>query len=101
MVGIPNKEIERTRRELLELHKKCLKDYLVGKDMKLKKRNKFFKLYDFFIYEDNIENFFFRPVHIFVYALVSNRLDEISDYTRKAGKYKLKTKKKRNARTKN
>ena len=48
-----------------------------------------------YINTSNIRNFFFRPVPIFVQALLLGQLDEISDYVNKDG-YGKKHKKRRN-----
>lgn len=66
--------------ELLELHKRCITDYLIQKSLKLSKRKKFFRIYDFYINDINIREYFFRPIPLFVYALITDRLDEIRDY---------------------
>lgn len=66
--------------ELLELHKRCITDYLIQRSLKFSKRKKFFKIYDFYINEVNIREYFFRPIKLFVYALITNRLSEIRDY---------------------
>lgn len=66
--------------ELLELHKRCITDYLIQKSLKLSKRKKFFRIYDFYINDINIREYFFRPIPLFVYALITDRLNEIRDY---------------------
>lgn len=92
-LDLPEKEKIKSDKELVELHKKCITDYLVQRSMKLRKRRKFFIIYDFYIDEKNIKEYFFRPIRLFVYALVTNRLSEIQDYIPKP-KENGKTKKK-------
>ena len=85
-------------KELVELHKRCCKTYLVQCSLKHSKIKKFFILYDWYITPKNIRNFFFRPIGIFIQALVLNQLDEISDYINKNksnGKRKRKSKRDR------
>lgn len=67
-------------KELLELHKRCCKTYLVQRSLKHSKIKKFFIIYDWYINLKNVRNYFFRPISIFVQALVLNQLDQISDY---------------------
>lgn len=86
---------EKDSKDLIELHKRCVKDYLmVTKDAKLRTRKKFFRLYDIYITPKTIRYYFFRPVPVFVFALVTNQLDKISDYTPKPKKKITKKKKK-------
>ena len=89
------KEMLKQDKELVELHKRCVKTYLVQRSLKHRKIKKFFIVYDWYINTNNIRNFFFRPVSIFVQALLLGQLDEISDYVNKAG-YGKKHKKRRN-----
>lgn len=79
-IDLPEKEKLKINKELIELHKRCITDYLVQRSMKLSKRRKFFIIYDFYIKEHNIKEYFFRPIKLFVYALVTNRLSDIQDY---------------------
>jgi len=89
------KEMLKQDKELVELHKRCVKTYLVQRSLKHRKIKKFFIVYDWYINPNNIRNFFFRPVSIFVQALLLGQLDEISDYTYKDS-YDKKHKKRRN-----
>lgn len=99
VVGLPEKVIQRVDKELLELHKEVIKSYLTQRGLKHKYQKKFFKVYDHYIKEANIRRFFFRPVKLFVYALVTNRLDDIEDYIPLKDKKNVSRKsKKRNAR---
>ena len=75
------KELERDRKDMVELHKRCIKTYLVQRSIKVKTRNKFFKLYDMYVNEKNITSYFFLPTHIFIKALVLDILDSVSNYT--------------------
>lgn len=77
---ISEKDHLKQNQELLELHKRCITDYLIQKSLKLSKRKKFFIIYDHYINEVNIREYFFRSIKLFVYALITNRLDEIRDY---------------------
>lgn len=88
------KEMLKQDKELVELHKRCVKTYLVQRSLKHRKIKKFFIVYDWYINTSNIRNFFFRPVPIFVQALLLGQLDEISDYVNKDG-YGKKRKKRR------
>ena len=92
------KEMLKQDKELVELHKRCVKTYLVQRSLKHRKIKKFFIVYDWYINTSNIRNFFFRPVPIFVQALLLGQLDEISDYVNKVNKdgYGKKHKKRRN-----
>ena len=80
IVDLPEKVIQKVDKELLELHKEVLRSYLTQRNLKHKHQEKFFRLYDYYISEENIRRFFFRSAKLFVYALVTNRLDDIEDY---------------------
>lgn len=98
VVGLPEKAIQKVDRELLELHKEVLKSYLTQRSIKHKYQKKFFKIYDHYITEKNIRRFFFRSAKLFVYALVTNQLDDIEDYVPLKDKHHVSRKsKKRNA----
>ena len=75
------KDLRKFNKELVEIHKRCIKNYLIQKNLKRTGRNKFFHLYDHYINENNIRIYYLRPIDLFVYALVTNRLDEIENYT--------------------
>ena len=77
------KEMLKQDKELVELHKRCVKTYLVQRSLKHAKIKKFFIVYDWGVNPSNVRNFFFRPVHLFVQALLLGQLDEISDYIEK------------------
>lgn len=91
---LSEKEHLKQNNELLELHKRCITDYLIQKSLKLSKRKKFFKIYDFYINDINIREYFFRPIPLFVYALITDRLDEIRDYIPFENKSKKRNKRK-------
>ena len=80
MIPLPEKEVLKSNKELVELHKRCLITHLSQLGIKLKIRRKFFKLYDHFIDENNIREYFFRDLEVFVNALVTDRLEQIRDY---------------------
>ena len=82
------KELKKELQELIELHKRCIKSYLVSKDIKFKTRKKFDKLYDYYIDRTNILDFFFLPVAIFVQAAVKNQLEQIRPYAHRQNKTK-------------
>jgi len=77
------KELKRDLKELIELHKRCIKSYLVSKDVKFKTRKKFNVLYDYYINNSNIRDFFFLPIAIFVQATVKNQLENVRPYVHK------------------
>lgn len=98
IVGLPEKVIQKVDKELLELHKEVLRSYLTQRSLKHKYQKKFFKIYDYYISEKNIRRFFFHPAKLFVYALVTDRLDDIEDYVPLKDKNHVSRKsKKRNA----
>lgn len=80
MLSLSEKTILKANRELLELHKRCIVTYLTQKAIKYNKQKKFFIIYDYYINEKNIRMFFHRPIKMFVYALITDRLDQIKDY---------------------
>ena len=64
------KETLKSNKELVELHKRVITTYLVQRDLKLKTRKKFFRLYDLVITAGNIHQYFFLPVRILVTVIV-------------------------------
>lgn len=80
MLSLSERTILKANRELLELHKRCIVTYLTQKAIKHNKQKKFFIIYDHYINEKNIRMFFHRPIKMFVYALITDRLDQIKDY---------------------
>lgn len=87
-----DKEMLKQDKELVELHKRCCKSWLVQHSLKHSKIKKFFIVYDWYINPHNVRSFFFRPIHIFIQALLLCQLDNISDYidNNKNGKRKKK-----------
>lgn len=85
-----DKEMLKQNKELLELHKRCCKTWLVQHSLKHSKIKKFFIVYDWYIKPDNIGNFFFRPINLFIQALLLGQLDQLSDYINKNGNKKRK-----------
>lgn len=75
-----DKEMLKQDKELVELHKRCCKSWLVQHSLNHSKIKKFFIVYDWYINPHNVRNFFFRPIHIFIQALLLGQLDDISDY---------------------
>lgn len=75
-----DKEMLKQDKELVELHKRCCKSYLIQHSLKHSKIKKFFIVYDWYINTDNVRNFFFRPINLFIQALLLGQLDDISDY---------------------
>lgn len=78
---LPKRALQKHREELLELHKRCIKTYLVQKDLKYKYRLKFFKLYDYYVSEKNILMYWNIPINLFVQAMVKNTLHTFFRYT--------------------
>ena len=78
--GLPERELLKTNKELLELHKRVITNYLIQKSLKIKKRKKFFIIYDLYISETNIRRYFYRPIKLFVYAMITDKLKYIEDY---------------------
>lgn len=79
--------------ELLDLHKRVIKTYLVQESVSASGRRKFFALYDHYINAKNILRWFYIPADIFVKILVYDQLEEMANYTfpkkkRKNGKRK-------------
>ncbi len=77
---LDEKELKKANQDLLELHKRCLVNHFIQKEVKHKTRKKFFRLYDIYITHKNIRHFFFRDLDLFINALVTGRLDNIKDY---------------------
>lgn len=99
IVGLPEKAILKVDKDLLELHKEVLRSYLTQRNLKHRAQKKFFRLYDYYLNEHNIRRYFFRPIRLFVYALITDRLDEIEDYVQLKEKKDVSRKsKKRNTR---
>nr|DAY61581.1 MAG TPA: hypothetical protein [Caudoviricetes sp.] len=69
-IGLPSKVLEKDRTELLELYKRCIKTYLTQRGMKFSVVNKFFRLMDLYIRQQNIEDWFYIPVWLTVQSIV-------------------------------
>lgn len=74
------KELLKDYKEYLELHKRCVKTYLVGKSLEYLSIKKFFVIYDKFIDEENILLYFFLPIDYFVNSLILYELHNIKFY---------------------
>lgn len=67
-------------KDLLELHQRCCKTYLIQRSLKSRRIKQFFIIYNTYVNEKNIQMYFFRPINIFVQALILDQLDKISNY---------------------
>ena len=83
-----HKELLKDYKELLELHKRCIKTYLVSRSLEYPTIRKFFVIYDTYIDEENILKYFFLPIKYFVNSLILYKLQNIKFY----GKTKSKAK---------
>lgn len=79
---LPQKAIDKTYKELIELHKRVLLQYLLERDVSFKGRKKFWVIYDHYINIQNISDYFHAPCKLFVMALLQDRLDDIKGLTR-------------------
>lgn len=78
---LPKRVLEKHKLELVELHKRCIKSYLVQRDVNYKIRRKFEQLYDLYIDEKNIYQYWNIPVNLFVQAIVKNTIGNYFKYT--------------------
>lgn len=69
--------MEKYKKELLDLYKRCIKTYLVSKGLKIGKRRKFDKLFNHYISYRNIEIYFNLPVNLLIQAMVKDTLKEL------------------------
>lgn len=69
-IGLPPKVMEKLHVELFELYQRCIRTYLTQKGMKSSGINKFFRLMDFYIRPQNIEDWFNIPVGLTVQSIV-------------------------------
>lgn len=74
IIGLPEKEIQKVNKDLYELHKRVILNYLLSRSLKLRSRKKFFIVYGHYITEKNIHEYFYTPIHIFVQLLIRNEL---------------------------
>lgn len=84
-----HKELLKDYKEYLELHKRCVKTYLVSKSLDYPTIRKFFVIYDKYIDEENILLYFFLPIHYLVNSLILYKLYNIKLYGKRS---KLKSK---------
>lgn len=83
MYGLPEKEILKTQKELIDLHKRVLENYLRQLSAKLTTRKNFFKVYDHYISENNIQRYFFLPSEFFVRILIFGEVQKSKTKRRK------------------
>lgn len=93
----PDKVKHKWNKETLDIHKKVIITYLASKGIKYSTRKKLFRLYDLYIDENNILQYYFTPIKIFIAGLVRDELDKVSTYIvhnngRKKRKYNRKRK---------
>ena len=79
-----NKELLKNYKEYLELHKRCVKTYLVSKSLDYQTIRKFFIIYDKYIDEMNILLYFFLPINYFVNSLIIYKLYSIQFYGKRS-----------------
>ena len=79
---IDQKTIWKWDKELVDLHKKVLKTHLVEQGIRVNIRKKFFLLYNHYINEKNIRDYFFVPIDLLILGLVKNRLEEVKNTRR-------------------
>lgn len=72
---LSERELEKTKQDLLELHKRVLTDYLTREGLSYTGRKKFFYIYDHYINWRNIHQYFNVPCRIFVKALIKDKLE--------------------------
>lgn len=77
-----DKEMEKQEKDMIDLHKRCVKNYLIQRSLKHRKIKKFFVVYDYYMGTENIRNYFFRPIDMFVRFLLLGKLEEIEDYVK-------------------
>lgn len=92
IIGLPEKEIQKVNKDLYELHKRVILNYLLSRSLKLKSRKKFFIIYGHYITEKNIHEYFYTPIHIFVQFLIRNELWRCRKYHKDTNTKKRKRK---------
>lgn len=80
-IGLPQNEVDKVNKDLLELHKRVITTYLHQRSLKLKSRKRFFKLYDHYIDEENISEYFYAPIPLFIKMLVRDELYLIKNFS--------------------
>ena len=73
------KEWLRDQKDLLKLHRNCVKTELFYIGVSASTKLKFLKLYDLTMRPETIREYFFIKIRVFIIALVQNRLDEVKD----------------------
>lgn len=81
---LSKKDLHKQNLELIELHKRCIKTYLVSKSLDYPTRKKFFAIYDYYITEDNIIHYFFLPIKYFVISIILHKLRNIKFYGKRS-----------------
>ena len=82
-------------KDMVALNQRSVKNYLVQRSLNHGQIKKFLIRYDYYLGTENIRNYFFRPIDMFVRFLLLGKLEEIEDYV-KADSRKKKRKHKRN-----
>lgn len=78
--NFPKKTILKWNKELVELHKRVLITYLSSRGLSYRNRCKFFLLYDRYIDESNIKEYFYIPTQILVQGLVLDKINSMTTY---------------------
>jgi len=86
---LDEKEIEKTKKEILELHCRCIETALKKQGVSFYGRKKFFQLYNIFITPDVVLDYFFKPINIFINALVCGNQEDIRDFRTPKKKKKI------------
>ena len=76
---LEEKEITKTRKEIIALHKRCIETALKQRMVSFYGRRKFFELYHIYVNINNIEDYFFKPINLFINTLVIGNQDDIKD----------------------
>ena len=97
---LSKKTIAKWNDELVDLHKKALVSYLAMEGVRYQTRRKILSLYDWYIGPSNIRSYIVvRPMSIFVNALITDRLGEISYFTKHKGKRFIKKQNQKKSKT--
>lgn len=81
-LGLSKKEIKKSNKELIEIHKSLLHKHLNEiPNISLKHKNKINTLYDMIISESNIRHYYNHHIKIFFHAMLTGRLNQIQNYT--------------------
>lgn len=80
-LGLTRKEIKKTNKELIDIHRSLLEGHIKNiPKVTLKQKTQIIRLYDNRITEANIRMFYNRKIKLFFYALLTDRLEEIKQY---------------------